>query len=137
MKTSTHGWKVAAAVGTALAALASPAPGATTWKANIWGPSRSSTLPFESYAKEVAAKTGGQLKIEFTYNQSKPTDAADLLKSGAHEGAYVCSSYFGEKMPLVTVLDLPMFAPESIPALGRVELALADHPVIQAELRKW
>ena len=137
MRTNIRYGKLATAVGIALAAIATPLQGATTWKANIWGPARFSTQPLEAYAKEVAAKTGGQLKIDFTYNQSKPADGAELLKSGAAEGAYFCSSYFGEKMPLVTVLDLPMFAPESIPALGRVELALADHPVIQAELRKW
>jgi TRAP-type C4-dicarboxylate transport system substrate-binding protein len=30
-----------------------------------------------------------------------------------------------------------MFAPDSISVLSRVELALADHPAIQAELGKW
>jgi TRAP-type C4-dicarboxylate transport system substrate-binding protein len=137
MSTSIRSGGVAAAVAMALAALTPQSLGAATWKASIWGPSRSSTLPFESYAKEVAAKTGGQVKIEFTYDRNKPTDAADLLKSGARDAAYICSSHVGEKMPLMTVLDLPMFTPDSIPALAKVELALADHPVIQSELKTW
>src|SRR5262245_40855622 len=123
MNVRSGNWKKSALV-LALGALALPAQAAGPWKVTVWGPQRSSTQPFEWYAKEAAAKTGGQLKMEFTYGASKPTDAADLLKSGSADGAYFCSSYFGEKMPLVTVLDLPMFAPDSIPALAKVETAL-------------
>lgn len=130
-------WKTAAILGTGLAVFAPQALAAATWKATIWGQSRSSTLPFETYAKEVAAKTGGQLKIEFNYDKVKAPESADLLKSGGADAAYFCSSYFGEKMPLTTVLDLPMFAPDSIPAMGKVGLALADHAAIQEELKKW
>src|SRR6266851_5463468 len=137
MKTSRRSM-VAVVVSAVIAATASPAAtGATTWKATIWGPPRTSSQPFEWFAKEVAAKTGGQMKIEITYGQGKPTDMADWIKSGASDAAWMCTSYFADKMPLVTVMDLPMFAPEDISVLGRVELALADHPAIQAELRKW
>jgi TRAP-type C4-dicarboxylate transport system substrate-binding protein len=114
-------------------------PGVTAaeinWEASIWGPKRASSQPFDWFAKEVAAKTGGQMKIEFTYGQGKPTEALDLLKSGSYEATYLCAQYHGDKMPLTTVIELPMFAPDNIAALGRVELALADHPAIQAELR--
>lgn len=137
MSINIRGRKTATAVGMVLAVLASQAFGAATWKAEIFGLSRSATLPIESFAKEVAARSDGQLKIEISYNKTKPAEAAELLKSGARDAAYFCSSYFAETMPLVTVLDLPMFAPESIPVLAKVELALADHPAIQAEHRKW
>jgi TRAP-type C4-dicarboxylate transport system substrate-binding protein len=125
------------ALAAALAAAAAPAAGATTWKATIWGPPRTSSQPFEWFAKEVAAKSGGQLKIDVSYGQGKPTDMADWIKSGASDAAWMCTSYFADKMPLATVMDLPLFAPDNIPVLGKVELALADHPAIQAELRKW
>lgn len=116
--------------------MASPVPAQITWKASIWTPSHSATKPLEWYAKEVAAKTGGQIKIELNFSQGKAQDAVGLLTSGTFEMAYVCAEYFADKMPLTTVLDLPMFSPDSISALGRLELALADHPAIQTELKK-
>jgi len=135
---SSRTWKVAVTAGAAAAMLASPAPAAdVAWKAHIWGPLRSSTQPFEWYAKEVEAKTGGRMKIEVSHDKGKAADAAELLKSGAVEGAYFCAQYFADKMPLTMVLDLPMFGPEKTAALGQVALALADHPAIQAELRPW
>lgn len=137
MKTMARNVGLAVAVWAVTAALGSSALAADiTWKAPIWGPKRASSEPFAWYAKEVAAKTGGQLKIEFTYDQGKAADALDKLTSGAADAGYICTPYYGDQMPLVTVMDLPLFAPDSIAALGRVQLALADHPVIQAELRK-
>jgi TRAP-type C4-dicarboxylate transport system substrate-binding protein len=131
--------RVATAACTAIAAVLSQAALAagTQWKAPIWGPQRTATIGIEWYAKEVAARTGGQVKIDFSYGRAKATDAAEALKSGAADGAYVCAAYFADRMPLATVMDLPMFAPENIATLGRVELALADHPAIEAELAKW
>lgn len=109
----------------------------TTWRVSIWGERRTSSEPLEWYAKEVEAKTGGQMKMRLTYGGDKPNVATDQIKSGAFEGAFFCSSYFSDKLPLLTVMELPMFGPENMSVLGRVELALADHPAIRAELRKW
>jgi len=128
---------VMVAAAAAASALGAPATAETTWRASLWSPPRAATQPFEWYAKEVAAKTGGQLKIEFAYSKGKAPEAAAVLKSGAAEMAYFCAQYFPDTMPLATVLDLPMFAPEKISVMGRVELALADHPAIQAELKQW
>jgi TRAP-type C4-dicarboxylate transport system substrate-binding protein len=126
------------ALGIAVLGLGSASAAAEiVWHAQIWGPSRAATQPLVWYAKEVRAKTGGQMRIEFSYDKGKPTDSIDLLQSGAVEGAYFCAQYFPEKMPLATVIDLPMFSPDNISAMGQVELALADHPAIQAELRHW
>jgi TRAP-type C4-dicarboxylate transport system substrate-binding protein len=117
-------------------AVAFPAAGATTWKVEIWGPKRASIVPFEWYAQEVAAKTGGQMKIDIAYDKGKVTDAVPLLQSGGADGTFVCTQFFSEKMRLLTLFDLPMISPDSLAALGRVELALADHPAVEAELRK-
>ena len=114
----------------------SPAFAATTWKVQVWGPKRASLVPFEWYAQEVAARTGGQMKIDIAYDKGKVTDAVGLLQSGGAEGAFVCTQFFAEKMRLLTLFDLPMISPSSLGALGRVELALADHPAVVAELRK-
>jgi TRAP-type C4-dicarboxylate transport system substrate-binding protein len=122
---------------TAAATVILPAAAADiTWRAQIWGPSRATTEPFEWYAKEVAAKTGGEMKIEFAYGKGKATDAVELLKSGAADASYICSQYFADKLPLMMILDLPMFSPESVLAIGRVGVALSDHPIIHAELKQ-
>jgi TRAP-type C4-dicarboxylate transport system substrate-binding protein len=127
---------IAAASVVALAAL--PAFAAdTVWKVQIWGPKRASTELFEKYAKDVAARTNGQMKMEIAYGKGTPTESADLLKSGAVDGAYFCAQYYADKMPLTTVIDLPMFAPANLKVMARVELALADQPAIDAELAKW
>src|SRR5262245_31312478 len=103
-------------ISTALA-LPALAAGDITWKINIWGPKRASSAPFEWYAKEVAAKTNGRMKMEFAYDKGSPVETAELLKSGGADGTYVCAQYVGDKMPLSTVLDLPMFSPDNIAVL--------------------
>jgi TRAP-type C4-dicarboxylate transport system substrate-binding protein len=119
-----------------MALCATPAAAATTWKVQIWGPKRASIVPLEWYAHEVEARTGGQMKIEIAYDKGKVTDAVGLLQSGGAEGAFVCTQFFADKMRLLTLLDLPLLSPSTIGAVGQVELALADHPAVEAELRK-
>ena len=125
------------AVAGALALAAMPAAAETVWKVQIWGPKRASTELFEKYAKEVAARTGGQMKMDIVYGKGTPTDSADLLKAGSVDAAYFCAQYYADKMPLATVIDLPMFAPPNLKAMAKVELALADQPAIDAEMAKW
>jgi TRAP-type C4-dicarboxylate transport system substrate-binding protein len=108
-----------------------------TWKVQFWGPKRPSLQPYEWYAKELAAKTGGRMKLELSYEKGDPAASLDLLKAGSVDAAYICSQYVADKIPLSTVIDLPMFSPDNVVALGRVELALSDHPAIDGELRKW
>jgi TRAP-type C4-dicarboxylate transport system substrate-binding protein len=115
---------------------ASPADAATTWKIQIWGPKRASLVPFEWYAREVEARTGGQIKFDIAFDKGKVTDAVELLNSGAADGTFICTQFFSEKMRLLTLIDLPLLTPESITSVGRLELAIADHPAVEAELRK-
>jgi TRAP-type C4-dicarboxylate transport system substrate-binding protein len=140
MTTSTGSKRIGVLAATALmgaASLSTLAAQDTTWHVQIWGPKRASTLGIEWYAQEVAAKTGGRMKMEVVHGKGGPADSADVLKSGAAEGAYFCAQYYADKMPLSTVIDLPMFTPADLKALGRVELALAEQPAIDAELKQW
>jgi TRAP-type C4-dicarboxylate transport system substrate-binding protein len=128
-----------AVIGAALllcAMAVSPAQAATTWKAQVWGPKRASLIPFEWYAQEVANRTGGQMKIDIAYDKGKVTDSVPLLQSGGADVTFVCTQFFAEKMRLLTIFDLPLLSPNSLGAVGRVELALADHPAVVGELRK-
>src|SRR6266571_3025944 len=98
MRTDARRWVVAAAVWAVTAAMGSSAVAAeVTWRASIWGPKRASSEAFDWYAKEVAAKTGGQMKIEFAYDQGKPMEAPERLKSGAVEASYFCAQYSADK----------------------------------------
>ncbi len=110
-----------------------------TWTVAIFGPPRPITAPIEFLAKEVLAKTNGQLKIEPVYGEalSKATEMLDGLKGQAFEAASLCASYYPAKLPLFTVLDLPMLAPHDIMAQARVQMALADHPAMQQEFKRW
>jgi TRAP-type C4-dicarboxylate transport system substrate-binding protein len=126
-----------------VAALALPAgsPHAqqTTWKVAVFGPPRAVTAPIEHLAKEVGAKTGGQVKIEPVYGEalSKATEIIDGLKAGAFEAGLLCGSYYPAKIPLFSVLDLAMFTPDDIMAQARVQMALAEHPAVAAEFKRW
>jgi TRAP-type C4-dicarboxylate transport system substrate-binding protein len=128
-------------LGLALAwGFARPASGGpVTWTVAIFGPPRPTTAPLEFLAKEVAARTGGQLKIEPVYGEalSKATEMLDGLKAGVFEAANICASYYPGKLPLFTVLDLPMLAPDDIQAQARVQMALAEHPAMQQEFKRW
>jgi TRAP-type C4-dicarboxylate transport system substrate-binding protein len=110
-----------------------------TWKVAIFGPPRAVTAPIEYLAKEVAARTGGQLKIEPVYGEalSKATEIIDGLKAGAFEAGMLCASYYPGKLPLFTVLDLPMLTPDDVMAQARVQMALAEHPAMAQEFKRW
>ncbi|HUL95368.1 MAG TPA: TRAP transporter substrate-binding protein DctP [Usitatibacter sp.] len=130
---------VRAVTGTAIvlwALAAMPAVAETTWKVQVWGPKRASLVPFEWYAREVAARTNGQVKLDIAYDKGKVTDAMGLLASGAADSTFICTQFFAERMRLLTLIDLPLFTPKSITAVGLLELALGDHPAVQAELKK-
>jgi TRAP-type C4-dicarboxylate transport system substrate-binding protein len=112
---------------------------AVTWKVAIFGPPRAVTVPIEHVAREVAAKTGGQLKIEPVYGEalSKATEIIDGLKAGAFEVGLLCASYYPGKLPLYTVLDLAMLTPDDVMAQARVQMAVAEHPAVAQEFKRW
>lgn len=134
----TPRWTAAPALWAVLATIAWSSAGAqsVTWKVSIAGQPKAANQAIEWYAKEAAAKSGGQLKLDLAFNDTKSAEAVDLIKSGARHAAYVCAAYFTDTMPLTTVLDLPLLPPDSMAALGQVELALGDHPAIRAELAR-
>jgi TRAP-type C4-dicarboxylate transport system substrate-binding protein len=110
-----------------------------TWKVAIFGPPRAVTAPIEYLAKEVGAKTNGQIKIEPVYGEAlaKATEIIDGLKAGAFEAGVLCASYYPGKLPLYTVLDLAMLTPDDIMAQARVQLAVAEHPAVAQEFKRW
>lgn len=110
-----------------------------TWKAGLFGPPRSPTKPAEWWAQELAARTGGQVKVEMVYGEAlaKATEIPDALRAGGFEMGMYCTSYYPGKFPLFSVLDLPFLAPDDMTALAKAQLALAGHPALAAELKRW
>ncbi len=110
-----------------------------TWKAALFGPPRALTKPADWWAREVAARTGGQVKIELVYGEAlaKATEIPEALRAGAFEIGLYCTAYYPGKFPLYTVLDLPMLAPDDVRVLARAQLALGEHPAVVAELKRW
>jgi TRAP-type C4-dicarboxylate transport system substrate-binding protein len=111
----------------------------TTWKVAVFGPPRAVTAPIEHLAREVAAKTGGQVKIEPVYGEalSKATEIIDGIKAGAFEVGLLCASYYPGKLPLFTVLDLAMLTPDDLMAQARVQMAVSEHPAVANEFKRW
>lgn len=109
------------------------------WKAALFGPPRAVTAPLDWFAKEVAQRTGGQVKIELVYGEalSKAKEMPEGLKAGAFEVAMLCGSYYPGKFPLYTVLDLAMFTPDDVTVQARVQMALAEHPAMAEEFKQW
>lgn len=109
------------------------------WKAAIYGPPRAFTHPLEWFAKEVAARTNGQVKIELVYGEAlaKASETPEGLRAGAFEVGAFCTSYYPGKFPLTTLLDLPMFTPDDVVAIGKLQLALAEQAPMQEEFKKW
>lgn len=110
-----------------------------TWKAALFGPPRAVTMPLDWFAKQVAEKTGGKVKIELVYGEAlaKATEMPEGLRGGAFEVAQLCASYYPGKMPLWTVFDLPMSTPDDVVHQGRVHQEAAEHPAIAAEFKRW
>src|SRR5574341_2172319 len=110
-----------------------------SWKAALFGPPRAVTMPLDWFARQVSAKTGGQVKIELVYGEAlaKATEMPDGLRAGAFEIGFLCASYYPGKFPLWTVLDLPMFTPDDITVQGRLQMAVAEHPAVLDEFKRW
>lgn len=109
------------------------------WKAALIGPPRAVTAPLEWFAREVAARTGGQVKIELVYGEAlaKATEMPEGVKAGAFEVAMIYTTYYPAKFPLYNVLDLPMFPLQDVSAQARVQFALGEHPTIVEEMKRW
>jgi len=81
----------------------------------------------------VATSSGEDIRFDL----SKATEIIDGIKGGAFEAGLVCASYYPGKLPLYTVLDLAMLTPDDIMAQARVQMAVAEHPAIAQEFKRW
>ncbi len=60
------------------------------------------------------------------------------IKVGAIESGQICVGYYPNKFPLLSVMELPFLLPISLEERSKVEMAVMNHPDIQAELAdRW
>jgi TRAP-type C4-dicarboxylate transport system substrate-binding protein len=128
----------------AMAALAAPAAAQTVdgpsinWRLATWGKPRANTKAMDALKAHVEAQTGRRFTITIGYESfGGPKELLDLVKVEAVEAALICGSYYPEKLPGYSVMDLPFLPLASFDKQQRVHEELHRHPAIQKELAGW
>lgn len=137
----------AAVIGTsAIAALAvwafaSPAAAdKVVWNHNVWGPPRAVTAGIEAMVEFYKKESKGDLEIKIAYGAAlgPPKQTPEGIKSGGFEGGLMCAGYYPNKMPLLTVMELPFLPPRSIQDNAKVNHAVLSHPLAAKEMAdRW
>jgi TRAP-type C4-dicarboxylate transport system substrate-binding protein len=134
-------WLIAGALAAGLtgAASAQVVDGPTiAWKLGTWGKPRANTTGFELVKKYVEEKTGGKFTITIGYESfGTPKELLDLVKVNALDACTMCSSYYPDKLPATTGLDLPFLPVEGFDQQHRMHEIMFRHPVLAAELATW
>ncbi len=109
------------------------------WNLSLWSGKRAWTKPVHLWADEMAKRTNGQWKIKIHYGGvlAPPKENWDGLQAGMFEAAAYCAAYTPGKVPLHTVQELPFMAPDGTENIGKMWIALWEHPAVRKELSKW
>ena len=91
----------------------------------------------KQWAEEVKEGSGGKITIQFFWSQSlgKASELLDLVSAGAVEIAAPAASYHTNKVPLLTVTQIPMVYPSAKVSQLAVE-AISKTAAVQAEYKK-
>lgn len=110
-----------------------------TWNLSLWSGKRAWTKPVHEWAQAMEKKTNGQWKIKIHYGSvlAPPKENWDGIRAGMFEAAGVCMAYTPGKVPLHTVQELPFIAPDGTANIGKMWIALWEHPAMRKELLKW
>ncbi len=135
----------AIAVGVAAAGFAAAIGGAiaaekTVWNFNVWGGKRAFTAGIEMIRDDLEAAAPGQFELKINYGDAlgHRKQNSENIKVGAFEAGQICVGYYPNKYPLLSVMELPFLLPVSLEQRAKVEMAVMNHPDIQAELAdRW
>jgi TRAP-type C4-dicarboxylate transport system substrate-binding protein len=125
---------IAAATGSAIAAEKSQ------WSFNVWGGPRAFTAGIETLKAELEAAAPGQFELVINYGDAlgHRKQNSENIQVGAFEAGQICVGYYPNKYPLLSVMELPFLLPASLEQRAQVEMAVMNHPDIQAELaERW
>ncbi len=129
-----------AAVGFAAATTGAIAAEKSVWNFNIWGGKRAFTAGIESIRTDLMAAAPGKFELKISYADAlgHRKQNSENIKVGAFESGQMCVGYYPNKYPLLSVMELPFLLPVSLERRSKVELAVMNHPDIQAELaNRW
>jgi TRAP-type C4-dicarboxylate transport system substrate-binding protein len=125
----------------AIVASAAPAQAQkTVWNFNVFGPKRSVTSGLEAMAEFYKKETGGNVDINIAYGAALGPErqVPEAIKAGGYEGGFLCAGYYPNKLPLLSVMELPFLAPADIHENARVNEAVLSHPLIAKEMAdRW
>ena len=109
------------------------------WNLSLWSGKRAWTKPVHAWADAMEKQTNGHWKIKIHYGGvlAPPKENWDGLQAGMFEAAGVCMAYTPGKVPLHTVQELPFMAPDGTANIGKMWIALWEHPAMRKELAKW
>lgn len=132
----------AAAVGALLGVASTTAAMAADkieWNMSTFGPPRVVTVGYETVAKYIEEKSGGNftMKIHYAESISPVKNHLDGMKIGALDAAHFCMSYHPGKNPVGTVLDLPFLPIPDIPALIKTHEEFRTYEPWVKEMERW
>lgn len=117
-----------------------PAAAKTIWNFNMFGPKRALTAGIEKIKELAEADAPGEFEINVQYGSAlgPPKQIPENIQAGAHEAGQVCVGYYPNKLPLLSVMELPFLVPSDLATRAKVELEVLAHPDIVAELEnRW
>ena len=108
------------------------------WKVALWGKSRPFTTNAEVMKKHVEARTGGKFTVTLGYEIfGGAKEFPDLVKIGSVQAAMVTPTYYPDRLPVYSVMDLPFLPLGDPDVYVKVHEALAKHPAAVAEIGNW
>lgn len=130
----------AAAALSALVFDAAPSAAADVINFNIYGPKRAVTRGIEVVidGMTAAAKDKVEFKIHYGGALGPAKQTPEAIKTGGYEGGQLCVGYYPNKLPLLSVMELPFLLPRDLAANAKVQKAVMSHPDIVKEMAgRW
>jgi TRAP-type C4-dicarboxylate transport system substrate-binding protein len=112
----------------------------TLWNHNVFGPPRAVTAGIETVADIYKKASNGDFEIRIAYGAALGPErqAPEAIKAGGYEGGMMCVGYYPNKVPLLSVLELPFLAPRNLADNAKVNEAVLNHPLIAKEMAdRW
>jgi TRAP-type C4-dicarboxylate transport system substrate-binding protein len=110
------------------------------WNHNIFGPQRAVTAGMEAVRDYLQKASNGKLEIKISYGAAlgPPKQIPEAVKSGGYDGGQMCSGYYPNKFPLLSVMELPFLTPAKTADHAKVYNAVVQHPLIVKEMaERW
>ncbi len=110
----------------------------STWNFNIWGGKRAFTAGIESLKVDLEKAGGGAFELKINYGDAlgPRRQNPENIRVGAFEAGQICVGYYPNKLPLLSVMELPFILPIDLQERANVEMEVLKHPAIVEEMAK-